>query len=212
MNEDGRRGMPGFLIWAALVIAIAVPVIAAAFSPLLAWRAPVYIIAGFAGILAMGLLLFQPVLAGGYIPDLSTRVSRRLHRLIGTALVLAVVVHVGGLWITSPPDMVDALLFRSATFFSIWGVIAMWAVFGAGLLALTLRRLRLKWWIWRLGHTSLAAITVVGTVIHVMLIEGTMEPVTKKLLCVLVLVAVAKVLIDLRVWTTQTRRRTMIQG
>ncbi len=68
MNEDGRRGMPGFLIWAALVIAIAVPVIAAAFSPLLAWRAPVYIIAGFAGILAMGLLLFQPVLPAAIFP------------------------------------------------------------------------------------------------------------------------------------------------
>jgi len=83
----------------------------------------------------------------------------------------------------------------------------MWAVFGAALFALTLRRLRLKWWVWRLGHTSLAAITVVGTIIHVLLIEGTMEPVTKVLLCILVFAAVGKVLIDLRVWTTQTRRK-----
>ena len=84
----------------------------------------------------------------------------------------------------------------------------MWAVFGAELLALLLKRLRLKWWVWRLGHTSLAAITVVGTIIHVLLIEGTMEPVTKVLLCVLVSAAVLKVLIDLRVWTTETRRKT----
>lgn len=207
MVEMGRRRAAGPLIRAALLTAIAVPLAAAAFSPLLAWREPVYIIAGFAGILAMGLLLCQPVLAGGYIPDLSTRMSRRLHRLIGTTLVLMVVVHVGGLWITSPPDVVDALLFRSATAFSVWGVIAMWAVFGAALFALLLKRLRLKWWIWRLGHTSLAAITVAGTVIHVLLIEGTMEPVTKVLLCVLVSAAVLKVLIDLRVWTTETRRK-----
>lgn len=208
MAEAGRRRIPGLLIWAMLLVALTVPLVAAAFSPLLAWREPVYIIAGFAGILAMGLLMCQPVLAGGYIPDLPTRISRRLHRLVGATLVLAVVVHVAGLWITSPPDVVDALLFRSATAFSVWGVIAMWAVFGAALFALTLRRLRLKWWIWRLGHTSLAVITVVGTIVHVLLIEGTMEPVTKVLLSVLVLAAVAKVLIDLRVWTTQTRRKT----
>ena len=207
MNKIDRRRVSGPLIWAALLIAVAVPITAAAFSPLLAWREPIYIIAGFAGILGMGLLLFQPILAGGYIPELSTRSHRRLHRWVGSTLVLAVVVHVGGLWITSPPDVLDALLFRSATSFSVWGVIAMWAVFGAALFALTLRRLRLKWWVWRLGHTSLAAITVVGTIIHVLLIEGTMEPVTKVLLCILVFAAVGKVLIDLRVWTTQTRRK-----
>lgn len=207
MADTARRGVRGALIWAALLTAVAVPLAAAAFSPLLAWREPVYIIAGFAGILAMGLLLCQPVLAGGYIPDLSTRMSRRLHRLIGATLVSAVVVHVGGLWITSPPDVVDALLFRSATAFSVWGVIAMWAVFGVALLALLLKRWRLKWWVWRLGHTSLATITVAGTIIHVLLIEGTMEPVTKVLLCVLVSAAVLKVLIDLRVWTSETRRK-----
>jgi hypothetical protein len=44
-------------------------------------------------------------------------------------LVVAVVVHVGGLWITSPPDMIDALLLTSPTPFSAFGVIAMWAIF-----------------------------------------------------------------------------------
>lgn len=207
MGEKSRRRICGPLIWVVLLISVAIPIAVAALSPLLAWREPVYIVSGFAGILAMGLLLFQPLLAGGYIPDLSTRMSRRLHRWVGATLVLAVVVHVGGLWITSPPDVVDALLFRSATFFSAWGVIAMWAVFGAALFALTLRRLRLQWWVWRLGHTSLAAITVVGSVIHALLIEGTMEPITKVLLCVFVLAVTLKVLVDLRVWTTQTRRK-----
>ncbi|MBO6784446.1 MAG: ferric reductase-like transmembrane domain-containing protein, partial [Alphaproteobacteria bacterium] len=185
MESRGSRRIPGPLVWAVLLVVAAVPVVAAAFSPLLAWREPVYIAAGFAGIVAMALLLFQPLLAGGYVPDLPTRISRRMHRLVGTTLVLAVVVHVGGLWITSPPDVVDALLFRSPTFFSAWGVIAMWAVFGAALFALPLKRLRLQWWVWRAFHTSLAALTVVGSVVHALLIEGTMEPVTKVLICIL---------------------------
>ncbi|MEP4377600.1 MAG: ferric reductase-like transmembrane domain-containing protein [Alphaproteobacteria bacterium] len=207
MNDRGRHRVPGFLIWAALLVAVAVPIAAAAFSPQLAWRDPVYIGAGFAGVVAMSLLLLQPLLAGGYLPDLSVRNSRRIHRLIGTCLVAAVMIHVAGLWVTSPPDALDALLFRAPTFFSAWGVVAMWAVFGAALLALLLRRLRLKWWVWRLCHTSLAAATVVGSVVHAVLIEGTMETVSKVLLCAAVLAVTSKVLIDLRVWTTETRRK-----
>jgi len=195
------------VIWAGLLIAVAVPIAAAAFSPQLAWRDPVYIGAGFAGVVAMSLLLLQPLLAGGYLPDLSVRHSRRIHRWVGTGLVAAVVLHVGGLWVTSPPDVLDALFFRAPTFFSVWGVIAMWAVFGAALLALLLRRLGLRFWVWRLGHTSLAAITVIGSVVHAVLIEGTMETITKVLLCTLVLAVTVKVLIDLRVWTTETRRK-----
>ena len=33
-------------------------------------------------------------------------------------MAVAVVIHVAGLWITSPPDMIDALLFTSPTPFS----------------------------------------------------------------------------------------------
>jgi hypothetical protein len=115
------------LIWARLAVALVAPVAIAATSPLLAWRQPVYIAAGFAGVVAMGLLLLQPLLAGGYLPGLGTRVGRLAHRRVGVALVAAVVLHVAGLWITSPPDVVDALLFRSPTPFSAWGVVAMWA-------------------------------------------------------------------------------------
>ena len=45
------------LIWAFLAAAIFVPIALAATSELLAWRGPVYIIAGFAGIIALGLVL-----------------------------------------------------------------------------------------------------------------------------------------------------------
>ena len=59
------------LIWVALAAAICVPLAAAATSPLLAWRNPVYILAGFAGIIALGFMLVQPLLIGGYLPGLS---------------------------------------------------------------------------------------------------------------------------------------------
>ena len=106
------------LSWAVLAIVITVPIAAAAASPLHAWRDPVYIAAGFAGIIAMIFLLLQPLLIGGYLPGLSGLRGRRVHHIIGGALVMAVTLHVAGLWITSPPDVVDALLFASPTPFS----------------------------------------------------------------------------------------------
>ena len=117
------------LIWVTLAIAVGVPIAAAAVSPLLAWRDPIYILAGFAGIVALGLALAQPLLIGGYLPGLPAYRGRRVHHFIGGTLVVAVVVHVAGLWFTSPPDMIDALLFSSPTPFSPWGVTAMWAIF-----------------------------------------------------------------------------------
>lgn len=198
MPPNGRSWSRKTLIWAAFALAVAGPITAAAFSPLLAWREPIYIAAGFAGVIAMALLLLQPLLAGGYLPGLAAPRGRRVHRVIGVLLVMAVVIHVAALWITSPPDVVDALLFTSPTPFSAWGVIAMWAVFAAAVLATFRRRLRLR--VWRMGHTALAVVTVLGSVAHAMLIEGTMETVSKGVLCVLVLAATAKALTDLRVW------------
>src|SRR5262249_45175643 len=91
------------LIWAFLAGAIFVPIAAATASPQLEWRDPVYIVAGFAGIIALGLMLIQPLLIGGYLPGPSAYRARRAHHWIGGALAVALVVHVGGLWITSPP-------------------------------------------------------------------------------------------------------------
>jgi predicted ferric reductase len=186
------------LIWAALAAAIGIPTALAATSEQLEWRGPIYILAGFSGMIALGLLLVQPLLIGGYLPELSAYRGRRVHHWIGGALVVAVVVHVGGLWITSPPDMIDALLFTSPTPFSPFGVVAMWAIFAVALLAALRRRLGLR--TWRIAHMSLAVVIVVGSVAHGMLIEGTMEPMSKAALCALVLAAAIKVMADLRVW------------
>ena len=196
------------LIWAALAFAITVPIAAAAFSLQLQWRSPIYIIAGFAGVVALAVMLVQPLLIGGYLPGLSAIRNRLIHRWIGGTLVLAVVIHVGGLWITSPPDVIDALLFVSPTPFSAWGVIAMWAIFAVALLASLRRRLRLRPRTWRLGHSLLAIVIVVGTIVHAVLIEGTMETMSKVVLCVLVLAATIKILVDLRVWTKRTTSRS----
>ena len=196
------------LIWGILAAAICVPIAAAAGSPLLAWRDWIYILAGFAGIIALSLVLVQPLLIGGYLPGLSAYRGRRTHHWIGGALVVAVAVHVGGLWITSPPDMIDALLFSSPTPFSPWGVVAMWAIFAVAMIAALRRRLGLRARTWRIVHMPLAIVIVVGGVVHAILIEGTMETVSKAALCALVLAATAKVMVDLRVW----RRRKTLRG
>jgi predicted ferric reductase len=205
LETTGWRSVRATLIWAALAAAICVPLAAAAASPQLEWRGPVYIVAGFAGIIALSLLLVQPLLIGGYLPGLSAYRRRRAHHWIGGALVLAVVVHVAGLWITSPPDMIDALIFTSPTPFSPFGVVAMWAIFAVALLAAFRRRLGLS--TWRIVHMSLAAVIVVGGVIHGILIEGTMETMSKAALCALVLAAAVKVMVDLRVWRWRATSR-----
>jgi predicted ferric reductase len=193
------------LIWAALAAAIGVPIALAATSDLLEWRGPVYILACFAGIIALGLVLVQPLLIGGTLPGLPALRGRRVHHWIGGALVLAIVIHVAGLWCTSPPDMIDALTYTSPTPFSPFGVTAMWAIFAVAMLAALRRRLGLRPRTWRNIHMVLAVIIVLGVVAHAMLVEGTMETVSKVVLCALVVAAAIKVMVDLRVWRWRAR-------
>jgi predicted ferric reductase len=203
MTQDTRL-VRLIVIWVALAAAVAVPLAAAAMSPQLQWRHPVYIAAGFAGIVAFGLLLVQPLLIGGHLPGLSARSARRAHRWSGGLVVAAVVVHVAALWRTSAPDVIDALLFVSPTPFSAWGVIAMWATFAAALFASLRRRLRLQPQAWRIGHTLLAVVIAVCTVAHTLLIEGTMETVSKVVFCALVLLVTLRVVAD--VWGGPIKR------
>lgn len=187
------------LVLVGLAAIGAVSMVEAARSPLLQWREPVYIMAGFAGIIGLILLMIQPLLVAG--PQTGT-LRRRVHSLTGAALVIAVVVHVAGLWITSPPDVVDAILLRSPTPFAIWGVMATWAVLLAALLAAARRRVRPR--AWRLAHTGATTFAVLGTVVHAWLIEGAMGPVSKGLVCLLVLIVMA--------WTALRRRAWRVLG
>jgi predicted ferric reductase len=85
------------------------------------------------------------------------------------------------------------------------GVSAMWAIFAVALLAALRRRLGLR--TFRIAHIPLAVVIVLGSVIHGMLVEGTMETMSKAALCALVVVTVTKVMADL--WV---RRRRATSG
>ncbi|CAN1570325.1 Ferric reductase transmembrane component-like domain containing protein [Rhabdaerophilaceae bacterium] len=200
------------LIWIGLALVIAVPLGVAATSPLLAWRDPVYIASGFAGVVALALVLVQPLLAAGYLPGVSMTHGRRVHRWIGFGLVAMVLAHVGGLWLTSPPDVIDALLFDSPTPFSVWGVTAMWAVFLTALLVAMRNRLHIGPRPWRMGHTALAVVIVLGSVVHALLVEGAMGPASKAALCALVLLSTARAVLDLRAWTLFYRKKQGLRG
>lgn len=193
------------LIWGVVALLTGAPVMAAAMSPLLQWRGPIYIVAGLAGVVGMALMLVQPLLVIGALPGLSLSASRRLHRYGGFVLVLVVALHVIGLWITSPPDVIDILLLRSPTPFAIWGLLAMWAIFGAGVWAVLRSRLPLR--IWRWGHSGLVLLAVVGTVVHAVQITGTMEPVTKAMLSIALLRALLMAFARRKVWAMGLRSR-----
>lgn len=164
-------------------------------SPLLAWRQPIYILGSFAGIVALALLLFQPLLMHRQVPGLTILQGRKIHRWVGVLLLFSVAIHVLALWLTSPPDVIDALLFRSPTLFAPWGVMAMWAVFISAAIVTIRRRIRFKIATWQRLHRCLAVVIVVGSVVHAYLIEGAMETWSKWALCLAVIVATLVTLI-----------------
>ena len=199
--------MRAALAWAALAGVILWPLGVALTSPLLDWRGPAYVVAGAAGVVALGLLPVQPLLAAGWLPGPGPARSRRLHRAVGAALVAAVSIHVGGLWITSPPDVVDALTFTAPASFSPWGVVAMWALILAAAMAVLRRRLGWRPAPWRTGHTGLAGIVVAGGTVHAMLVWGTMGTVSKTVLCAVAVATLMAVAWRRRPWTGLARRR-----
>ena len=188
--------MPTWAIWSFLLTLALVPLIAAGLSPLLAWRQPIYIAAGFAGVIAMVLLLFQLLLAARKLPGIHATSSLKCHRFIGVSLVVLVLVHVLGLWITSPPDVIDALLFRSPTPFAPWGVIAMWALLISACSAALRRKLPMRILTWRVVHRTLSLVIIGGTVVHAMLIDGTMEFYSKAVLSAALVIVACLVLLS----------------
>ncbi len=195
-------------IWAAVAAVIIWAIAVAATSPLMAYRSPVYVAACLAGVIALALLLMQPLLAGGYLPGLGRMRGRKLHRPVGVLILVAVGAHVGGLWLTSPPDVIDALLFLSPTPFAPWGVVAMWALLITAGLALLRWPLRLTPRFWRIAHSTLALVIVVGSIVHALLVQGTMGMGSKLALCALVFAATAMTFHDLRIWSLLWRTAT----
>jgi predicted ferric reductase len=207
MRSIGRRRLPALLGWGSVAAAMIAPVAIAAFSPYLESRNIPYIVGGFAGIVGLSLLLLQPLLPAGYLAGSEGPAGRRWHRWLGAAIVVAVALHVGGLYLASPEDTIDALLLVSPTPFSVYGVTAMWGVMATAILVLFRRRLRLRHSAWRLIHNGLAAVVVVATVIHALQIEGAMELGSKWMLCMAVMAATGVALFDLRVVKPMLKRR-----
>ncbi|MEO4043281.1 ferric reductase-like transmembrane domain-containing protein [Hoeflea sp. CAU 1731] len=197
MTKSARRAV-AIAMWVVLAIVMIGPILIAANSPYLSYRNTAYIIGGFAGIVGLSLLLIQPLLAAGYLPGARAITERKWHRWVGTAIVACVGLHIGGLYITSPPDTLDALLLVSPTAFSVYGVIAMWGIVLTAALVILRHRLGLRYATWRLVHNGLAAIVVAATVTHALQIEGAMESLSKWGLCLAVIAATGATLIDLR--------------
>ncbi|MEM6388180.1 MAG: ferric reductase-like transmembrane domain-containing protein [Pseudomonadota bacterium] len=195
------------MVWGVLAALILVPIVVAADSEYLQYRSSIYVAAGFAGIAALALLLVQPLLASGALPLVARAHSKRAHRWLGVAVLLAVALHVAGLWITSPPDMVDALTFTAPTAFSVFGVLAMWALIVAALLGGFRKRLRLRPAAWRLAHTLAVTVVVTGSVAHALLIEGTMGVASKVVLSTAVLGGLVLAVTRLRPWVGIRRVR-----
>ncbi|MGB3246188.1 MAG: ferric reductase-like transmembrane domain-containing protein, partial [Sulfitobacter sp.] len=195
------------LIWSVLAALILVPLMIAGRSPYLQYRSAFYIIAGFAGILCLGLFLMQPLVAANYLPGLDRQTGRKWHRWIGGVIVACLVLHIGGLFLTSRPDTIDALLLRSPTPFSVFGVIALWGVVLTVLLVVLRRRWLRRFSYWYALHNALASVVVISTVIHAVQIEGTMGAVSKMVLCTAVLIATAVAVFDLRIVRPRKRRK-----
>ena len=176
-------------------------------SPFLAGRNPAYIIASASGIVCLSLFVLQPILAALYLPGLNGPRARTWHRVTGSAIVLAVLLHVGGLYVSSPPDALDALLLTSPTPFSVYGVIALWGVLLTAALVAFRKRLPLRYSTWRIAHNAIAFIIITATVIHALQIEGTMEPVSKWMICIGVLAITTLILLDLRIVGPWLKRR-----
>jgi predicted ferric reductase len=142
-----------------------------------------------AGVVALALLLVQPLLAAGLLPGPSILTARRWHRWIGATIVAAVLLHVGGLYLYSPDDISDALLLVSPTPFAVYGVIGLVGVVLTALLAAVRSRVGVRYGIWRIVHNAVSVVVVVSSVVHAVMIAGAMGFVSKAILCVLVIAA-----------------------
>lgn len=195
------------LVWLVLAAAMIGPIAIAVTSPVLVGRDAAYFVSGIAGVTALALLLMQPLLAAGYLPGLRVMQERRWHRWLGSCIFIAVLLHVGGLYITSPPDTIDALLLLSPTLFSVYGVIALWSLIFTVLFVVLRARAGLRYGTWRVLHNGLVVVVVVASVVHALMIEGTMGSGSKLALCVAVLLATAMVTLHLRVFKPMLRKR-----
>ena len=205
-----KQRFGSFLNWAfrgIVVLLMLVPLLMAASSPLNDARNTSYIVGALAGVAALALLLPQPLLAAGYL-HLGVQ-ARRWHRVVGCLVTLCLVIHVIGLYITSPDDMTDALLLVSPTPFSLFGVVGFWAMMLVVVFVAFRKRMSLSPSTWKLVHNVMGVLVVGSSVIHVLMIEGTMEARSKLLLCIVLVIATIVSVLHLRVFRPLSKRKSI---
>jgi predicted ferric reductase len=199
VKQRADRRVTAALIWSLLAACVLVPVGIAAANPLQASRDALWIAGGMAGILALACLLVQPLLAAGYLPGPSAPAGRRWHRWVGAMIAATVGLHVGGLYLSSPQDMSDALLLVAPTPFSVYGVVGLGGVVLTAILVAVRSRSGLRYTTWRILHNALALVVVVSSIFHALLIEGAMGSLSKAILCAMILAATIVVLFRIHV-------------
>ncbi len=174
-----------------------VPIVLAVMSPLHQGRSAPYVVGALAGVVLLSLLLTQPLLAIGFNLNTSLACARKWHQWLGGAIVVLIALHIGGLYLASPMDMLDALTLAAPTPFSLYGVIGLWA--SVLIVFSLLIRKRTKPMRWNTIHNVLALLVVVPGVVHALLIEGSMEVRTKWILCIVIVLASTLVSVKLRI-------------
>jgi predicted ferric reductase len=197
-------------LWIIVAAIAAVPVIAAAASPLQKGRELLWVIGGMAGVVAMSLLFIQPLFKAAVPALLTPRHGIYWHRIGGIAIVAMVALHVGALYAYSPDDITDALLLVAPTRFSLYGVISMWCVVLTAILAATRRLLRLDYGLWRILHSVLAVAIVASGAIHAIQIEGAMEDYSKFAICIAALAVTTLGALEVNVLAPLRRDRATV--
>ena len=194
-------------LWVLVAVGTIVPVAIAATSPLQASRDFMWIVGGMAGVIALALLLVQPLLASTFLPGLKSYEGRRWHRWIGFLVVFCVILHVGGLYLVSPDDIADALLLVAPTPFAIYGVVGLAGVLAIAVLVAMRSMLGMRYASWRIVHNLLAVVVVGASIVHAVLIDGAMGEVSKA--CLSALVVAATIFGLVRVHGTRARTKTI---
>jgi predicted ferric reductase len=104
--------------------------------------------------------------------------------------------------------MTDALLLRSATPFSIYGVIALWGVLLIALLVAFRSKIKIPIKKWKTLHAVIAAIVVVASIIHALWIQGAMGTMSKWVLCGTIVFATGYAVVHLETLQAIFRKRT----
>src|SRR5438128_2573059 len=109
MSRAGADGNRRVAAWVAIAALAAIPIIAAALSPLQAGREFLWLVGGMAGVVALSLLFVQPLLMATSPALVAPGDGVLWHRWVGVAIVALVGLHVGALYAYSPDDITDAL-------------------------------------------------------------------------------------------------------